>query len=324
MRAVQIREFGNWEQLFVGEVPVPARKKGEVLVRVHASALNRADLLQREGKYPPPEGASDILGLEMAGEVVEADLVSKWPVGSRVMALLGGGGQAEFVAVAEELLMPIPDNLTYNLAAAIPEVFLTAYQAMFVEGKAPEMGAILIHAGASGVGTAAIQLARLNKMQTIVTCSPSKHKVCLNLGADFTIDYKTEPVAKKVLDYTAGNGVDMVLDFIGGPNFNENLEVLNHGGQLIQIALMGGVKAQQVNIAPILRKNLKIVGTTLRSRPLEYKSALIKAFMEEHLGHLTYGSLRPIIDSVYPLRDIQEAHKKMEANLNAGKIVLEI
>ncbi len=324
MKAVQLHRFGGPEELFIGEVPMPERKAGEVLVKVHAAALNRADLLQRQGKYPPPPGASDILGLEMAGEVAESDAGSTWQPGDRVMALLPGGGQAAYVSVAGALLMPIPDNLGFIEAAAIPEVFLTAYQTLFFEGKAKSGQKALIHAGGSGVGTAAIQLARQEGLEVYVTCSAGKHPACLALGASLAIDYRQQDFAEVVLQHTNETGVDIILDFIGAPNFNPNIRALAVGGKLMLIAMMGGFKAPEVNLYPLLRKHLTIIGTTLRSRPLAYKAALIQAFSQRFLPELAQGTVKPVIDSVFKLPEIAAAHRYMAANKNTGKIVLAI
>ena len=324
MRAVQLHNFGDADELFIGDVPSPIRKPGEVLVQVHASALNRADLMQRQGKYPPPEGESDILGLEMAGEVVDSDSGSQWLKGNKVMGLLPGGGQAELVSVPEKQLMPIPNKLNFTEAAAIPEVFLTAYQTLFYEGKAKSGQTALIHAGASGVGTAAIQLAGIENIKSFVTCSASKHQTCLDLGAFHAIDYKNEAFDKVVLEMTDAKGVNIILDFIGAPNLEPNIRSLANGGKLMMIAFMGGFNAVDINLLPILQKHLTITGTTLRSRPLEYKAALIKGFIDKYLQHFESGKLRPVIDSIYSLDDIADAHRYMEANKNTGKIIIEI
>ena len=324
MRAVQLHKFGSADELFIGDVALPKRKAGEVLVKVRASALNRADLLQRQGKYPPPEGESDILGLEMAGEVVESDTNSRWQQGDSVMGLLAGGGQAEYVTVPDELLMPIPEKLNFIEAAAIPEVFLTAYQTLFFEGKSEAGQTALIHAGGSGVGTAAIQLAGLEGIKTFVTCSAGKHKTCLDLGASLAIDYKSEAFDEVILEQTNYRGVDIILDFIGGPNLKPNIRSLAYGGKLILIALMGGYNVSDINLIPVLQKHLTITGTTLRSRPLAYKAQLVKAFADKYLHHFETGSMKPVIDSVFKLEDIAEAHHYIEANKNTGKIVIEV
>jgi len=324
MKAVLLHKFGGAEELFIGDVPKPDRQPGEVLVKVRAAALNRADLLQRQGKYPPPKGESDILGLEMAGEIVARDDNSSWQLGDKVMALLAGGGQAEYATVPESLLMPIPANLSYMEAAAIPEVFLTAYQSLFFEGKAKSGQKALIHAGASGVGTAAIQLATLAGLETFVTCSQAKHSACLNLGATLAIDYKTEAFDELVLDKTDNQGVHIILDFIGAPNLKANIRSLANGGKLIMIALMGGFKAVDINLIPILHKHLTITGTTLRSRPLSYKAQLIQAFTDKYLPAFENKTIIPVIDSTYKLADIADAHRYMEANKNIGKIIITI
>ena len=324
MRAVQLHKFGSADELFIGEVDMPERKEGEVLVKVKASALNRADLLQRLGKYPPPDGESDILGMEMSGEVIESDVRSRWQPGKKVMALLAGGGQAEYVAVPDSLLMAIPDNLSYVEAAAIPEVFLTAFQTMFFEGKSNPGDSVLIHAGGSGVGTAAIQLAGLEGLKIFVTCSAPKHKVCLDLGAALAIDYKTEAFDDVILEQTNFLGVDIILDFIGGPNLKANIRSLAKGGKLIMIALMGGYNADDINLIPILHKHLTITGTTLRSRPLAYKVELVKSFADRYLQHFESATIQPVVDSVFKLADIADAHRYMKANKNTGKIVIEL
>lgn len=324
MRAVQQNQFGGVEELYIGEVANPVKKAEQMLVKVHAFALNRADLLQRQGKYPPPEGESDILGLELSGQVVEPDSHGKWHKGDRVMALLAGGGQAELAAVHKDLAMPIPPSLDYNQAAGIPEVFLTAYQAMFYEGNLQAGETILIHAGVSGVGTAAIQLAKEKGAKVIVTCSAAKHEACLALGADLAIDYKSEAFEERVKEYTNGVGAHMVLDFIGGPNFMKNIAALAIGGHLIQIAMMGGPKTDNVNLYPLQRKHLTITGTTLRSRSLEYKADLIANFSNDFMEPLSTGRIEPVIDSIYDFDDIQSAHRRMEANENVGKIVLKL
>ena len=324
MRAVQLHKFGAADELYIGDVAMPERKSAEVLVKIHASALNRADLLQRQGKYPPPDGESDILGLEMAGEVVESEANSQWQQGDKVMSLLAGGGQAEYVSVAEELLMPMPDNLGFTEAAAIPEVFLTAYQTLFFEGNSVSGQTGLIHAGGSGVGTAAIQLAALEGLKVYVTCSAAKHKACLGLGASLAIDYKTEAFDEIILQETNYQGVDIILDFIGGPNLKANIRSLATGGKLILIALMGGYNVNDINLIPILQKHLTILGTTLRSRSLTYKAELVKTFADKYLHHFESGNLKPVVDRVYKLADIANAHRYMEANKNTGKIVIEL
>jgi tumor protein p53-inducible protein 3 len=325
MKAVLQQQPGGRETLFIGELEAPQIKPTEVLVRVHATALNRADILQREGKYPPPPGASELMGLEAAGEIYDTgdEVPGEWQAGDLVMCLLAGGGHAEQVAVDYRLLMRVPNRLTLEQAAALPEVFLTAYQTLFWEADAKKGETVLIHAGASGVGTAAIQLAKAKGLSVIVTASKGKHQICLDLGADLAIDYKEEDFVEKVKGFTAGIGAHIVLDFIGGPYLQKNLEVLAVEGRLIQIAMMGGAKSE-INLMPVLTKRLQIKGTTLRARSLTYKHELIRAFEGDFMEAVDAGDIRPYIDTVYALEDIREAHAHMEANRNVGKIVLEV
>lgn len=325
MKAVIIDEFGGPEMLKIGEWPNPKPGKKDLLVKIVATALNRADTLQRKGLYPPPLGESPILGLEMAGEVVEIGReVSQWKVGDRVCGLLGGGGYAQYACISEDMAMPIPDNLTYEQAAAIPEVFLTAFQALIWLGQLQAGETILIHAGASGVGTAAIQLAKVIGTKIIVTASKTKHELCLQLGAEKAIDYRSEDFQEVIEAYTKGEGINMVLDFLAASYFQKNLNVLGLDGRLVILALMGGTKLEQANIGVILRKRLKIIGSTLRSRSLDYKIRLTKDLQSFAWTHFESGVLHPVIDSTYNWQEVDEAHRYMEANKNKGKIVLRI
>ncbi|MCB0497111.1 MAG: NAD(P)H-quinone oxidoreductase [Cyclobacteriaceae bacterium] len=325
MKAVLQTEFGGVETLYIGETAMPALSENEVLIEVHYAALNRADLLQRKGKYPPPKGESEILGLEASGIVKQVGKnVKHFTPGDRVMTLLAGGGQAEYVKADQRLVMHIPDSLTLEQGAAIPEVFLTANQALFFEGKTKFGSTVLIHAGASGVGTSAIQLAKARGCRVICTASAAKHATCKNLGADLIIDYKTQDFASVVKEFTKNQGVSIILSFIGAPNFERNLDCLAVDGTLMLIATMGGVTIEAFNIRPILTKRLKIQGTTLRARSNAYKQELIQAFSADFLPDLASGKITPIIDSVLDWKDIQQAHQRMEANKNVGKIVLKV
>ncbi|MCF6359916.1 MAG: NAD(P)H-quinone oxidoreductase, partial [Cyclobacteriaceae bacterium] len=261
MKAILQTEFGNASTLYIGETKLPKLNPDEVLIEVYYAALNRADILQREGKYPPPEGESTILGLEASG-VIKAigKEVTGFAEGDEVMALLAGGGQAEFVAVNEKLVMKAPTNITLEQAAAIPEVFLTAYQALFFEGNTQSKDKVLIHAGASGVGTAAIQLAKSIQCTVITTSSTEKIATCKKLGADLTIDYRIKDFAEEIETFTASNGVNIILDFIGAPYFKQNLKSIAVDGTLMMISVMGGVKLEDVNLYPILQKRISIKG----------------------------------------------------------------
>lgn len=321
MKAILITEPGGPEVLRYADAPDPQPGPDDLLVRVHAAALNRADLMQRRGGYDPPPGASPIMGLEVAGEVVQGN--GDFAVGDRVMAVVTGGGYAELALVPTGMAMRIPDNLSYEEAAAIPEAFLTAYLNLFDLGNI-EMGeAALVHAGASGVGTAAIQLGKAGGANIYVTASAAKLDLCRDLGADLAIDYRAENFAERVLAVTEGAGVEAVLDFVGAPYFNDNLRVLKRGGRLVIIGLLGGGSGD-LDIGPVLRKALTITGTTLRPMPMPQKTALTAAFAAYALPLFKQGGLKPIIDSVYPLAEAAEAHRHMEANRNSGKIVLRV
>jgi tumor protein p53-inducible protein 3 len=322
MKAVLFDAPGAPEVLRYGDATDPQPSEGELLVRVHATALNRADLLQRQGQYPPPPSASPILGLELAGEVVQG--VGEWQPGDRVMAVVTGGGYAEFAAVPAGMAIRIPDTLTYEQAAAIPEAFLTAYLNLFTLGRLQEGETVLIHAGASGVGTAAIQLARASGARAFVTAgTPEKLDFCQELGAELTINYKTESFKDWALKETDGRGVDVILDFVGAPYWNDNLSALAIGGRLMLIGSMGGMKGD-LSLGAILPKSLTITGTTLRRTPLDKKIALTHAFAAFALPRFVSGELRPIIDTVYPLQEATAAHRRMESNANIGKIVLRV
>ena len=325
MKAILLKQYGGPEELYLGEVPNPELGEHEVLVQIHATALNRADVMQRQGKYPPPPGTTDILGLEMAGKVIAiGSHESRWNPGDKVCGLLSGGGYAQQVASHEMMLMPIPWGLSYTEAAAIPEVFLTAYQALSWLAKLQRGETICIHAGASGVGTAAIQLAKQIGAKVIVTASQQKHALCKSLGADYTIDYKNEDFQSRIMEYTDGVGVDVLIDFIAAPYFQKNLNSMALDGRMVMLSLMGGVKVEDVNLVNILRKRIHIMGSTLRSRNLHYKIQLTTHFTESYLGFFEERKLKPIIDRVYGWTEVSEAHAYMESNQNKGKIVLTV
>ncbi|PEL13276.1 NAD(P)H-quinone oxidoreductase [Bacillus sp. AFS017336] len=323
MKAVQIDEA---KQLFIDDYPMPALGENELLVKVHATAINRADLLQKHGKYAVPPGASPILGLEMSGIVEQiGPNVTNWNIGDRVCGLLPGGGYAQYVSIPADLVIPIPDHLSFEDAAAIPEVFLTAYLNLFELGKLKENETVLIHAGASGVGTAAIQLARELGAKSIVTAgNESKLAACTDLGANYVVNYKNEDFKTKVEEITVHAGVDVILDFIGASYFHQNLQSLTTNGRLILIGTMGGIKVNDVNLLPLLTKRISIIGSTLRSQTLEQKIHLTNQFKKFVLPLFTNNKIKPIIDSVYSWHEVNEAHSRMENNLNIGKIVLKI
>ncbi len=325
MRAVRLHDFGGPDKLYIGEWEQPQPGPGEILVRVAATALNRADTLQRMGKYPPPEGESPILGLEMAGTVAAlGEGVTQWSEGDKVCALLGGGGYAEYVCLSARQAMPWPEGFDAVQAAAIPEVFLTAFQALRWLAGLKEKEQVLIHAGASGVGTAAIQLARAMGAEPVVTASAGKHALCRELGAKLAIDYKTEDFAERVADFTNGRGVDVIVDFIGGPYFQKNLNAMAVEGRMVMLAFLGGPRLSEANLAAVLRKRLRIMGSTLRARSLDYKVRLSEDLQLFAWPLFADGRLRAVVDRVYGWEEVAEAHRYMESNQSQGKIILRV
>lgn len=325
MRAVLVENPGPDSRLIMGEYETPTPNKGDLLIRVHATALNRADLLQRSGKYPVPEGASPLLGLEMAGTVEQVGSECfDWAVGDRVMGLLPGGGYAEYVTIPKEMALSIPDEYTFEEAAAIPEVFLTAYQALVWLGELKPGEDVLIHAGASGVGTAAIQLAREIGARIWVTASKPKHELCLSLGAAGAIDYKTEGFADRIDALTEGKGVNLIVDFLGAAYLVRNIKSLGVDGRLVMLALMGGATVESFNLAKMFRKRIHIKASTLRSRSSSYKITLTRAFWDQFGGMMENKAIKPIIDSVFDWADVGLAHERMAANKNSGKIILKV
>jgi tumor protein p53-inducible protein 3 len=325
MKAINVKKPGGAEVLELGEAAAPLTGENEILVKVRATALNRADILQREGKYPPPEGASSILGLEIAGDVYSTGKqVKRWKKGDRVFGLLPGGGYAEYAVINESMANPIPLSLSYEQAASIPEVFLTAYQALVWHSGLQKGEKILIHAGASGVGTAAIQIAEVIGAEIFITASSRKHQMCRRLGAKYTIDYQNEDFASRIIELTEQKGVDVIIDFIAGPYFSKNLNSLSRDGRLVLLATLGGGKAEDADIRQILTKRLTIIGSTLRSRSLDYQIRLNSDFMNFALAKFEDGVFKPVVDKVFDWHDAAEAHRYMEANKNTGKIVLVI
>jgi tumor protein p53-inducible protein 3 len=327
VKAVLMRGTGGVEVLYVGEHPDPVLRDDELLVRVKATALNRADLLQRRGKHPPPKGVPDIMGLEMAGEVIDAGAACKgeWSAGDRVCALLPGGGYAERVSIPAGLAMRIPENIPFEAAAAIPEVFLTAYQNLFNAARLSPGETVLIHAGGSGVGTAAVQLVREAGAASLVTAG-SREKIdrCLALGARAGWNYREGAFAPWVAQTTGGKGVDIVLDFVGAPYFAQNLQALAVDGRMVVIGTMGGAEVERFSLRTLMSKRLQITGAGLRHMDTARKIRLTRQFADFALPRFTDGRLVPIVDSVFDWRDAARAHERMESNLNVGKIVLQV
>jgi putative PIG3 family NAD(P)H quinone oxidoreductase len=300
----------------------PEPGPADLLVRNFATALNRADLLQRRGSGPPP-GESEIPGLDFAGEVARSGgEVRGFQRGDRVFGLLGGGGYAEFVRVHHGLAVPIPDNLSFDAAAAVPEVFYTAHENLFTLGKLAAGQTVLIHAGGSGVGSAAIQLAVDAGAHVLATAGGArKLELCRELGAARAINYREEDFDEVVRDATRGAGVDLILDLVGAKYWQPNLRSLRDGGRLLIVGLLGGSRVE-ADLSHLLRHRLRVIGNALRSRSLQDKLAITERFRRHVLPRIVSGAVRPVIDSVYPLEEVEQAHARMEANLNAGKIIL--
>jgi NADPH2:quinone reductase len=323
MTVIQARQPGGPDVLEPTVRGVPMAAAGEVLVKVAAAGVNRPDLMQRQGKYPPPQGASDILGLELSGVVVAVGAnVSRWRVGDRVAALVAGGGYAEFVAVPAPQCLPVPRGLSMEEAAALPETFFTIWTNVFERGRLAAGESLLVHGGASGIGTAAIQLARARGARVFATAgSREKCAACERLGAERAINYRDEDFVATLLDTTRGRGVDVVLDMVGGDYVSRNLEVLAMDGRLLQIAFLHGPHAD-VNLSPLMRKRITFTGSTLRPRTVEEKGAIARALEREVWPLIESGEVRPVLHAVFPLADAALAHAELEAGHHVGKIVL--
>ncbi len=324
MRAVVITRPGGPEVLEVQEVETPEPVGDYVRVRVRASGVNRADLLQRAGAYPAPAGSpSNIPGLEFAGEVdAVGPLVRAWRPGQRVMGLVGGGGQAQYILVHEGLLVEIPDNLDFVQAAGVPEVFMTAHDALFTQAGLQMGERVLIHAAGSGVGTAAIQLAHATGATTFGTSrTPGKLERARQLGLDFGLS--SQNFAAEVNRLTNNVGVHVVLDFIGAPYLEQNLEALTAWGRIVFLSTMGGVQAN-VNLGMLMSKRISMRGCTLRTRTLEEKLAVMHRFATSVLPLLASGKVKPVIEQVYAMEEVGKAHVEMGENKNFGKLIVRV
>ena len=329
MKSIRLNGFGGADQLTFGEVDRPRPAAGQILIKVAATSVNRPDILQREGNYPPPAGESDILGLEAVGTVAEVgEGVVRWEKGARVMALLAGGGYTEYATAYADHAMPVPDNLDDQHAACVCETYLTAYLNLFLIAGLGDAQTVLVHGGGGGIGTAAIQLCRCLAPQCKIIATASREKCArvAQLGANEVIDYQNESFAARVLTITADNthgGADVILDHLGAPYLQPNLKCLARGGTLMLIGVMGGNRAE-FNLAHVMVKRQRIIGSVLRSRPIDEKAAIIAKFEKAVLPHLASGKIRPIISAVYPLAQAADAHRAMEAGGHFGKIVLTV
>ncbi|GAA5219728.1 NAD(P)H-quinone oxidoreductase [Membranihabitans marinus] len=314
------------QSLSIEKCPKPKLKPEQVLVEVRAFGINRADILQRAGKYPPPVGASPIMGLECSGVIVAlGSEVVHWQIGDEVMGLVDGGGYAEFCAMDGGMIWQKPQYLSFEEAAAIPEVFLTAYQALYALSSIQSGHKLLIHAAASSVGQALLQLAEAQGgITTFGTASAGKVLFCRDLGYHHVINYQEEDFQVVVEEITSGQGVDIIIDFVGSDYFVKNINSLAVDGTLILLGVLSGVKVDGFSLWPLLSKRLKIQGSTLRGRSTDYKRQLIADFLEKFSPHLNRSVLKPHIYAIYPWTEIEEAHQVMKSNKNHGKIVVSI
>ena len=327
MKAVLMDEFGGPEVMKVGEIDTPEPKADEVLIKVIATSINRPDLVQRMGNYPAPAGDSEILGLEVAGTITKVGAnVSKWQAGDRVMALVGGGGYAEYAVAYENHLMPIPDSMSYEEAACVNESYITAFLNVFMIGDLQDGQTAILHGGGGGVNTAAIQLAKaLTPSATlIVTAHPNKIERVKELGVDLVIDFTQTPdFTDTVKEFTGKKGVDLVLDHVGAKYLKPNMNSLAYKGKLVVIGVISGIKAE-LNLALMMVKRQQIIGSVLRSRPVAEKGEIIAEFTRRALPKFADRSIVPIIEKIFPMDEVVAAHQMMEEDRHFGKIVLQI
>lgn len=325
MKAIVVKEELPGRPLVWEDVPDPVCGPDDILVDVHATALNRADLMQRAGGYPVPPGASQILGLEMAGTIAGwGSCVLGWQKGNRVRALLTGGGYAEQVVLPARMLIAMPDDRDFIWGAALPEAVLTAYLNLFMEAGLQTGETVLIHGGASGVGTYGIQMARLAGCRVLVTAgSEAKLAACRELGAELAVNYKEEDFVERIRNHLGGAEVDVVMDMVGGPYLERNMGLLRTYGRLVIISTLGGAESP-IHLGHLMRPRLRLIGSVLRPRSVDEKVAIMKSFKRRFLGNLLDGSLKPIIDSVYPVERAEDAQAHMAANRNIGKVMLQV
>jgi NADPH2:quinone reductase len=323
MTAIAIRAPGGPDMLVPEPRPLPQPAEGEVLVKVAAAGVNRPDVVQRQGHYPPPKGATDIPGLEIAGEVVALGAgVTRWKPGDHVMALVVGGGYADYCPAHESHCLPVPTGLTLKEAAAIPETFFTVWHNVFERGRLQAGETLLVHGGSSGIGTTAIQLAKAFGARVIATAgSAEKCEACRKLGADVAVNYKSEDFVAATKAATGGKGADVILDMVGGDYIERNYEAAAVDGRIVQIAFLASPKAT-VNFLRLMMKRLTHTGSTLRARSIADKGAIARAVEEHVLPLIAAGKARPLMDSTFPLAQAAAAHARMESSAHIGKIVL--
>ena len=324
MNYIQIEKHGDPGVLKLHSMPVPEPGPGEVLIKVAAAGVNRPDVMQRKGLYPPPPGATDVPGLEVSGTVVSVGQnVSKPPINSEVCALVNCGGYAEYCLAAASICLPVPEKISLGNAAGIPETFFTVWTNVFKRGQLKARESLLVHGGSSGIGTTAIQLGKAFGATVYTTAGTSdKCEFCNNLGADAAINYREQDFSEEIKRLTEGKGVNVILDMVGGPYFPKNIRLLADEGRLVQIALMQGSKAE-VDFRSLLLKRVTLTGSTLRPRSVEEKTKIAQALQKNVWPLLESGAIRPIIHQTFPLKQASEAHRLMESSAHIGKILLE-
>jgi NADPH2:quinone reductase len=326
MRHVEVAAPGGPEVLRLATSPAPTPRANEVLIRVHAAGVNRPDVMQRSGRYPPPADASPVLGLEVAGEVIAAgdDVVALKP-GDRVCALTNGGGYAEYCVAPAAQCLPWPTGYDAIRAAALPETYFTVWANLFGHGRLARGETVLVHGGTSGIGVTAIQLAREFGATVYATAgTPAKCAACVELGAKAAIDYRNEDFAERIGELTQGIGVDVVLDIVGAPYFERNLKCLSMDGRLVEVATQGGAKVENFDLLYVMRRRLVITGSTMRPRSTAEKGALAQALRDKVWPALNAGRCGPVIHRVFPLAEVAEAHRLLESSAHVGKLVLEV
>jgi len=327
MKAIEITSYGAPEVLRAVERPDPVAGEGELLIRVAASGVNRPDVLQRKGHYPVPPGASDLPGLEVAGEIVSGDAAALaeagFKIGDRICALIAGGGYAELCVAPVAQCLPVPKGWSDAEAASLPETFFTVWSNVFERGHLQKGETLLIQGGSSGIGVTAIQIAKALGATVIVTAgSDDKCEACKKLGADHAINYRTSDFAEEAKKLTGGKGVDVILDMVAGDYVAREIECMAEDGRLVIIAVQGGVKAQ-IDAGGVLRRRLTITGSTLRPRSIQFKTAIAKALRENVWPWLESGKVRPVIHQIFPAEQAAQAHALMESNRHIGKLVLQ-
>lgn len=320
MRAINITDSKTLE---IFQRPTPEPKPGEVLIKVHAAGINRPDIMQRKGLYPPPEGASDILGLEVAGMIVAlGSNTEDISIGDKVCALVTGGGYAEYCTAPAQLCLPIPESLSFIQAAALAETFFTVWSNVFDRAQLQAGETLLVHGGSSGIGTTAIQLAKAFGANVIVTAgSEEKCQFCIQLGADLAINYQQQDFVEEIQQYTHAKGVDVILDMIGGNYLARHLKCMGFDARLVQIALQNGIKTE-INLLPVMLKRLTITGSTLRARNTAFKVEIAEQLQKNVWPLLATGKIKPVIYQSFPLAEAEKAHALMESSVHMGKIIL--